>query len=521
MRIPTREELQRIFEEKNERKQRAAIAAIPVGFTIFQIHFRGRTAHWDLRRKMEELVAHGVTLTAQKRGVIKQDVDTLQDAERWLKDIPAWSKLHPDMSPLTKIFTLGKAERMWGRLPAIWLTIHNQVFPPGSIGATRFEEGVFVIPEGWLGMSYFGCTKPYYFELFLDMPAWKHEKLVFRLLPRRPKWAATFPKEVTVWFTFRAKVEVPYIISKRNVREKKWIPEEDAHSALPPWWEEEIKPEERWWGKKLPRKEKLRRITAAHERLRKERRLAEEEELVLLQEEEFQRTSKLYQIGFEQKGRFILRSHRWRGRGKVIRGAWVEHWDLVLDLGRDYLLEWNLRENPIVEAETTGLRKKCKEQTPDGKPFREWMKWEGSIPPKNLKVFEVKVLREEKVTDEKELFRGFWKYEVQKDGKRILSKPTFARFKIGQTAWLDTMGQLHSGFRPIGNPNLSIPAYIDIIDSGRVNMVAETENFLSFQFFGKKLKGFWVMTRAAPEQEIWVFKKGKAPGLKLEGLSIA
>jgi hypothetical protein len=486
----TREWLHKAFRAEDTMKR---LLTLPDGFTIFQFHARGRSIHIDLRRKVGDL-AEGVTLPSQKAGAIKEEIDTIEEIRRLSQpeEIKRWSKFHPDITSRTKIYALGKAGRMFGKIPLTWLAIAKEVFPPGSVGATRFEEGVFYIPDGWLGMSYLGCTKPYYFELFLDMPAFPRWRLVFRYLKVRPQWAKTFPKEVAVFLAFKTDVETPYIISRRNLVEKKWLPEDDSHSALPPWWEEKIRPEEKWWGLKLKPSEKMKRLLAVHNRLVAKRKL------------ELAATTTT----------FTLRRHFWRG-AKVIRAAFVEHFDLLLKRP-NFIEEWNLEKNPLFNDKVPGIRKECREKTPDGKENAEWMSFEGSIPPKGLEVFKVKVLRQLPVTEE-ERHWGSRKFQVQLDAKTVETKPTFAEFKIGQTAWLDSRGQLHTGYRSIGNPNKAIPAYMQILDTGKVQIISDTEHFLKFDFKGKKLKGQWVMKRTDPESDVWLFQKSAAPGEPLEG----
>ena len=60
-----------------------------------------------------------------------------------------------------------------------------------------------------------------------------------------------------------------------------------------------------------------------------------------------------------------------------------------------------------------------------------------------------------------------------------------------------------------GNPNKKIVAHVDLIDSGKVNILSDTPMFISFVFFGKEIKGYWVMRRASPEETVWVFEKSK------------
>ena len=139
----------------------------------------------------------------------------------------------------------------------------------------------------------------------------------------------------------------------------------------------------------------------------------------------------------------------------MVRGMPVQHWDLVIDAGRGYLDEFNLELDPLIEenleAGIPAVRKKCKITTPKGGSFREWMKFEGSIPPNHPE-------------------------------------------------W--------------GNPNKKIPAYMKIVDRGKVNWIEDTELFSSFEFKGKALKGYVTLRRESPDADIWVMRKTALPGEK-------
>lgn len=62
------------------------------------------------------------------------------------------------------------------------------------------------------------------------------------------------------------------------------------------------------------------------------------------------------------------------------------------------------------------------------------------------------------------------------------------------------------------NPNKTIPAFIEILDKGKVDVIEHTERFMSFKFYGKKLKGFWTAKSADGIQV--TFEKSALPGEK-------
>ena len=152
-----------------------------------------------------------------------------------------------------------------------------------------------------------------------------------------------------------------------------------------------------------------------------------------------------------KKARFLLRRYHFKGQF-VVRGMSVDHWDLLLDKGAKCLDEFSgMMNNPLKQPEGVScIRRDYCTGTPEGKPNKEWMKFYGkSIPPNHPE-------------------------------------------------W--------------GNMNRRIPAFSDKIDEGSVNIISDTDTFVSFMFHGKELKGYWIAKRESPKAEIWVFSKSSLPG---------
>jgi len=263
-------------------------------------------------------------------------------------------------------------------------------------------------------------------------------RYVERLIAVRPEWKKP-PKGPLQWQAwFNMKDQTPYLLSRRG-RLKRDIVPPDGESWIPPEWEKRIDPKFRWWVKDLTRKEKLRRLDLAYNDLVK-RGLLQTKPIEVEQS----------QIEVELKKAIgIYRRHWWKGQF-VIRGMPVDHWDLVIYVpGRDYLDEWNLEDDILRVDKVPAIYKKCRKPPFRHDSFRDWLTFEGSIPP----------------------------------GK-------------------------------IGNPNKRIPAFIDIIDSFELEWIEESPDFHSFQFKGKKLKGYYIMKRTDPRSPIWVFSKSQLPGEK-------
>ncbi|KKL53357.1 hypothetical protein LCGC14_2276260, partial [marine sediment metagenome] len=62
-----------------------------------------------------------------------------------------------------------------------------------------------------------------------------------------------------------------------------------------------------------------------------------------------------------------------------------------------------------------------------------------------------------------------------------------------------------------GNPNKEIDANVERLETGTVEIIEHTENFLSVEFKGKQLKGFFTFRKTGPSGNKWVMAKGKQP----------
>jgi hypothetical protein len=125
-----------------------------------QLHFRGASMHADLRMKVAADHLVGWTLAVQRKGTIGQ-VETIEEgkaaADVFSMDGSRYNK--PLVLP-DRIFAVPKS-----RQPLAWLSIGNEVFEPGSVGATRFEPGVF-LQIGRFNAEW-GTQDSYYHEYFL------------------------------------------------------------------------------------------------------------------------------------------------------------------------------------------------------------------------------------------------------------------------------------------------------------------------------------------------------------------
>jgi hypothetical protein len=77
-------------------------------------------------------------------------------------------------------------------------------------------------------------------------------------------------------------------------------------------------------------------------------------------------------------------------------------------------------------------------------------------------------------------------------------------------SWFKWEGEIPPG--QYGNPNKRIPAYIETVDQGDVQLLETSDLFKSFIFNGGQLKGYYIMRREDPGSPFWQFSKSSTPG---------
>ena len=245
-----------VWEEDLAKKRRPQ--GHPKGTFHLDTHFRGASAHRDLRIKVNDHL-RGWTITDQVEGAIKERVDSLAKARQYKWNNSKIFKFQPDMGDKNvKTVAIPKSDQ-----PSVWLNVRNVVFPAGSVGATRFEKGVFLSVDE--GMAYQGVQKPYFKEWFLRGRHFKG-RFVVRLIPVRPGWEKK-PKsklQFQCWMTAStAKGQLPYLLSPRG-RSRKDVAPSEGESWLPPEWEAKIKSEFHWWPNSKSKQAKIKLIDEAY-----------------------------------------------------------------------------------------------------------------------------------------------------------------------------------------------------------------------------------------------------------------
>lgn len=201
----------------------------------------GRSVHTDFRIKVGN-VLKGFTIMDARPGKIKEPVRTVKQAKELEKDWETYFKL----SNKPETYLVSPRRKLWVELkkpePLAWLNVEG-VVPPGKVGATRYEFGVFSIFDR--PIVYPGAQKPDFCELFLYGKRFTG-RWVVRLLPN--PWRAEMPRRAFVWLMWKPEEQTPYVLSRRAVQ-KRWMPP-DGISCLPPEIRQQIPEKYQYWKKK-------------------------------------------------------------------------------------------------------------------------------------------------------------------------------------------------------------------------------------------------------------------------------
>ena len=314
---------------------------------VIQHHYRGKSAHCDLRLETDQDFLVGWTLLDQLEGEIKEPVTSLKQAqEHDKKDIWKidWHKGEVkerevrggQVRPANLRAVQKKPE------PAEWLNVEG-IAEPGEVGSTKEFPGVFSIIDQ--GTVEFGTQKPYFHEYFLDGKL--KGRLCFRIVGRASESnvilnlvSGLLPPGVMeeeartpyYWVMMQPVDPAPYVLSSGAI-DKDWLPPKDI-SALSQVIRKNVPRSLRYWT--LPRSKALE--------ARKE--LAQMEELNL-------------QNSMNPTNSFALLHQAFRGQIVVRFGASTEFWRLIIQNSKS--LQLILHNNPV-ETETFGYEKALETQ---------------------------------------------------------------------------------------------------------------------------------------------------------------
>jgi len=438
---------------------------------VFQNHYRGKSCHADLRFERNGNL-EGYTLMHQVEGEIKEPVMNLKDAAREDKDAKNFKinlKTGELLQDKIEIATKAMQPKVWlGIAPGISLSgMEAGVGKRPEPGATAKFPGVFTKIDS--GTYEEGARKAQYFEYFLNGNILKGRYIV-RVLSRARIAKEARVRTPFIWFFWKAKDETPYVLSSRGIR-KEYVPEK-GRSALPESWEEKIPKELRWWTKGLTGAKALEMIKEIRKKFLFMKKL--EENTIGLEEADVE------DLFVVKKGNEWCVTH---SDGRVIKCFPTKE---EADKMHKAIIISKIRRGTLSETKFALKRK--------------W--WKGQFVIRGMPVehFEVRFDSE--------------KYPWFKLNKNplVVESGISGIKQSGRKEEVMFEGIIGPGKE--GNPNKKIPAHIDILDSGSVNVIEDSENFMHVKFSGKKLKGNWIFKRSDPASNIWNVSKAELPKTK-------
>lgn len=432
------------------------------------------------------------------------------------------------------------------RQPVVWLDLGGRLkkigdivkIPKGSVGATRYEYGWFYLLDK--GKITIGAQKPYFHEYFLDGEKFKKLRVVIRGVKAQkidPETKKPIKGEYELlWRVMIPKDQEPYAVSKR-ARKKGWYPPK-GHIPIPKWWIEENKKKYEEWLEWVKEKWK-------------------EEESLAKPRFSF---SMIY-----WKGQKVIRDipqRRWfiriddRGRGSV--RSWMFEGDPVWETPLTAIYEgrvdrrWMKREGELKPRSQYCPTKEipCHCVLLDTGTV-DIKSGEGSLGEEILELkFNGKTLKGEYILRQEEPDSDI--YTLSRISKHSLSKGIFVldkhtlypvrgqitshydiRMRIDNRDYLDEFNlysnpletdieepieavrkkctdlkwitdEVTEGFVKVGK----LQTKVDRLDKGEVEIIEDSDIFMSMIFHGKKLKGYYITKKT---DKGWIFMKSKLP----------
>lgn len=341
---------------------------------VIQSHWRGMSEHKDFRiENLGKEFLVGWTLADLIEGVVKEPVQTLEDAKRWSKDGSVFKidfKTGKFKERKTRAGNIVPADiRAFPKAkePHIWLEVQGVTPPFPAPGSTKQYRGVFLIEDE--GTAEYGAQKLDVHEYFL------HGKLKGRLVIRRLAREALQESSkvlppgkideapittTTLWVAIQPLDQTPIVLTEREV-EKKWLPPFGI-SALPKTVRKLIPAKYQYW-KIEDRKEALKirdnLVTAF-----KMGEVKIDFNKVILETIEKQVPVKVP---------FVLQYQTFRGPIVVRYGPSKEFWTLRIATSPNRVLAFQLSSDPT--------KSKSLSATLDIERTDAYMKVEGDVPP--------------------------------------------------------------------------------------------------------------------------------------------
>lgn len=237
---------------------------------VIQVHFRGQSAHADLRCQISPEVLEGWTIAVQRPQQLSQPIVSLSAARAALADEQAWklnweSGVIHEREVMTTI--AGQPRRiirpggLWAtpkkaEIVASWLEVEGQSprHDPGEpppVGATRNYPAIFLIADQ--GRVEFGARKPWFFEYFLKGKHFEG-RYILRAVERQekadeppplPPGQPTEDRGTPFFWVFSRASWPPYVLSTEAVKAD-WLPPQGV-SCLPSFMRSKVPEKLQFW----------------------------------------------------------------------------------------------------------------------------------------------------------------------------------------------------------------------------------------------------------------------------------
>lgn len=342
---------------------------------LWEHHWRKtESVHLDHRFKVNDHL-NGWTLSDQpETGEVRKaretlgiegDVDTEAEAKK-LEDYFIKNKMwkFDPTQPEKKVLAFPKASQ-----PVGWLRFEGKV-EPGEVGATEVGAGYFLHIEKGQEKE-FGTQKVYFKEYFENGNRFKG-RWVIRKIPARKEWEKV-GKGKLVWMAWFTKddfeSQIPYLITRRGRQKRDYVPTFPL-SGLNKEWRERVPEDLRWWTKRREKAEINSMIDKAFNYFAEN-----------IKEFPF---AKLKIQEAVKDVKWTLSKAWWKG-ATVVRGMPKQHFEMFLDFGEPKLQRFETDDNLIFQDASSGILV-TETAKPEKNGFKDWLKFEGSIPaahPKN------------------------------------------------------------------------------------------------------------------------------------------
>lgn len=321
-------------------------------------------------------------------------------------------------------------------------------FEPGAVGATRETAGYMVIIDK--GECYYGSRKTWFYEYFLQGSKYKG-RIIFRQIA-----GGTDPQRASYWVSWVPANQTPYVLSREAIKDK-WLPPV-GFSALPPEIKSKVPENYKYWKEK-----------------NKEKRLEMRDELAKILKQSLQ-------VVKQYDDRTLLVKCEDCGESFVVRAK--------LSQGQS---ELNALQAEVIQHAHL---------TPTGEFYLVHHWWKGRAVVRagpSVEHYDLFIPPDTQIVLDRNPLKGATSAVVRKPYKKDF-----------WTKGAEEPEEIPPGEK--GNPTRSTPAWVQRIDSGKVEILEDANMFKRYVFENQKLKGTYVLERESPRENLWRFSKAERPG---------